>query len=122
MMLVNFKSYAERSTDAVEVLTSQRNEKFESTADRWRGKNALEALDYLRLFNDHVRAKNAETEKNKHDVTNLEMLGKHPEECEEAHKLKNPTITNSHEKQAVGFEERPKHANAKAKKLRKTVR
>ncbi|KAF8129892.1 RecF/RecN/SMC [Boletus edulis] len=157
----SYKTPIEEALAQVEALTDQRSEKLNRLRIVEREKNALEAqrkeaLDYLRLFNDLVKAKSrlwqwylwkcldnegrfnaqiakyqkeldAETERNKDDITHLEMLEKHYEEREKAYEeiktaaeeaVKDQT---AREKQAVGLEERRKHANAKAKKLKKTL-
>ncbi|PFH48128.1 hypothetical protein AMATHDRAFT_150602 [Amanita thiersii Skay4041] len=115
-----------------------------------------EAEDYLRLRNDHVRAQSRlwqfyiwnclvaaeklegkmeklqnelaeETEKNKDDITHLEMLGKHYEEREKAYAELQMAATEgvrdlaNHEKKEINLQERKKHASSKAKKLKKTL-
>ncbi|OBZ79683.1 Structural maintenance of chromosomes protein 4 [Grifola frondosa] len=115
-----------------------------------------EAEDYLRLQNEHVRALSRlwqwyiwkclindeqfasnitklqkeledETERNRDDVTHLEMLERHYKErgalyeevkAAAAEAVKDLAIK---EKQQVGLEERRKHANSKAKKLKKSL-
>ncbi|KAN0100061.1 RecF/RecN/SMC [Tylopilus felleus] len=157
----SYKTPIEEALAQVETLTDQRSEKLNRLRIVEREKNALEAqrkeaLDYLRLSNDHVKSLSrlwqwyiwkclenegrfnaqiakyqkeldAETERNKDDITHLEMLEKHFEEREKAYEevkaaaeeaVKDQT---AHEKQAVGLEERRKHANTKAKKLKKTL-
>ncbi|KAG6333811.1 hypothetical protein ID866_5281 [Astraeus odoratus] len=126
-----------------------------------REKNALEAqrreaLDYLHLYNDSIRAKSRlwqwylwkcldneekynsqieryekeladERDRNKDDITHLEMLEKHFVEREQAYEEVKAAAEEAvkdqadHEKQAVGLEERRKHANSKAKKLKKAL-
>ncbi|KAI0962099.1 hypothetical protein AcV7_001019 [Taiwanofungus camphoratus] len=115
-----------------------------------------EAEDYLRLQNEHVRAlsrlwqwylwrclvneeefeKNIvrlerelaeETERNRDDVTHLEMLEKHFKERGEAYEEVKTAAAlavkdlAAQEKQQVSLEERRKHANGKAKKLKKSL-
>ncbi|KIJ66611.1 hypothetical protein HYDPIDRAFT_26944 [Hydnomerulius pinastri MD-312] len=115
-----------------------------------------EALEYVRLGNDLVRSKSrlwqwylwkcleneerfagsiaryekeleGEREKNKDDITHLEMLEEHFVEREKAYEEVKTAAEEAikdqaaHEKQAVGLEERRKHASSKAKKLKKTV-
>ncbi|KAL4068878.1 RecF/RecN/SMC N terminal domain-containing protein [Scleroderma yunnanense] len=126
-----------------------------------REKNALEAqrreaLDYLRLYNDSIRAKSrlwqwylwkclenekkfnaqierhqkdlaTERERNKDDITHLEMLEEHFTERERAYEEVKAAAEGAvkeqaaHEKQAVGLEERRKHASSKLKKLKKAL-
>ncbi|KAI9566365.1 RecF/RecN/SMC [Boletus coccyginus] len=157
----SYKTPIEEALAQVEALTEQRSEKLNRLRIVEREKNALEAqrkeaLDYLRLCNDHVRAQSrlwqwylwkclenegrfsaqiakyqkeldAETERNRDDITHLEMLEKHFQERETAYEevkaaaeeaIKDQT---AHGKQAVGLEERRKHANTKGKKLKKTL-
>ncbi|KAI0082329.1 hypothetical protein K474DRAFT_1655715 [Panus rudis PR-1116 ss-1] len=115
-----------------------------------------EAEDYLRLQNEHVRALSRlwqwylwrcleneealnaklnqikqdladETERNKDDITHLEMLEKHYEErCAAYEEVKAAAAEalkdlTAHEKQHVTLEERRKHTSAKAKKLKKSL-
>ncbi|KAF8640540.1 hypothetical protein AX17_000202 [Amanita inopinata Kibby_2008] len=115
-----------------------------------------EAEDYLRLKNDHVRAQSRlwqwyiwqcliaaealedrmqkfqkeledETEKNRDDITHLEMLKKHYEGLEKAYAEVQAAATEalkdlaSHEKKEINLQERKKHASSKAKKLKKTL-
>ncbi|OCH95713.1 RecF/RecN/SMC protein [Obba rivulosa] len=115
-----------------------------------------EAEDYLRLQNEHVRALSRlwqwyiwrclvnedkytkdieqtdkelkdETERNRGDITHLEMLEKHYEErCTLYDEVKAAaalasTELKDHEKQQIAFEEKRKHTNTKAKKLRKSL-
>ncbi|KAF9443745.1 hypothetical protein P691DRAFT_712872 [Macrolepiota fuliginosa MF-IS2] len=115
-----------------------------------------EAEDFLRLKNEHVRAQSrywqwilwkcfeaeagfqttetklqkelaAELEKNKDDITHLEMLKQHYEERATAYKeVKEAAEEASQEltkkeKQEVQLQEKLKHANGKAKKLKKQL-
>ncbi|EGO05390.1 hypothetical protein SERLA73DRAFT_101211 [Serpula lacrymans var. lacrymans S7.3] len=115
-----------------------------------------EAEDYLRLQNDHVKALSRlwqyylwkcllnedsfskaieriakeladETERNKDDITHLEMLEKHYTERGKAYEEVKAAAAvalkdlAAHEKQEVGLEERRKHATSKMKKLKKSL-
>ncbi|TFK70065.1 hypothetical protein BDN72DRAFT_839506 [Pluteus cervinus] len=116
-----------------------------------------EAEDYLRLKNEHVRALSRyyqwylwrclmlekdlddkvekyatelseETERNKDDITHLEMLRTHYKSREEAYEEVQAAAAAAMkelaelEKQAVSVEERAKHANGKIKKLSKSLK
>ncbi|OJA20715.1 hypothetical protein AZE42_08198 [Rhizopogon vesiculosus] len=115
-----------------------------------------EALAWLKLANEHVRALSRlwqyylwkclendeqfaaqiehlekelaeERERNKDDITHLEMLEKHYKERKKAYEEvkaaaeEAATDQSAREKQSVGLEERRKHASAKAKKLKKAL-
>ncbi|OAX33539.1 hypothetical protein K503DRAFT_869495 [Rhizopogon vinicolor AM-OR11-026] len=115
-----------------------------------------EALAWLKLANEHVRALSRlwqyylwkclendeqfaaqiehlenelaeERERNKDDITHLEMLEKHYKERQKAYEEvkaaaeEAATDQSAREKQSVGLEERRKHASAKAKKLKKAL-
>ncbi|KAH7886361.1 RecF/RecN/SMC N terminal domain-containing protein [Phlebopus sp. FC_14] len=157
----SYKEPIDEALTAMDALSEQRSEKLNRLRIVEREKNALEAqrkeaLDYLRLYNDHVRAQSrlwqwylwkcldneerfgaqieryekelaAETERNKDDITHLDMLEKHFEEREKAYEEVKAAAEEAvkdkadHEKQAVGLEERRKHASSKANKLKKTL-
>ncbi|KAG1748816.1 hypothetical protein EDD22DRAFT_981854 [Suillus occidentalis] len=116
-----------------------------------------EALAWLKLANEHVRALSRlwqyylwkclendeqfaaqivrtlekeledERERNKDDITHLELLEKHYKEREKAYEEVKAAAEEAakdnaaHEKQSVSLEERRKHASAKAKKLKKAL-
>ncbi|KAF9225187.1 RecF/RecN/SMC protein [Gyrodon lividus] len=157
----SYKAPIEEALAAMEALSDERSEKLNRLRIVEREKNALEeqrkeALDYLRLYNDHVRALSrlwqwylwkcleneerfgaqiakyqkeldAETERNKDDITHLEMLEQHFVEREKAYEEVKAAAEEAakdqaaHGKQAVGLDERRKHASTKAKKLKKAL-
>ncbi|KAG2337616.1 hypothetical protein BDR05DRAFT_970038 [Suillus weaverae] len=115
-----------------------------------------EALAWLKLANEHVRALSRlwqyylwkclendeqfaaqiehlekeledERERNKDDITHLELLEKHYKEREKAYEEVKAAAEEAakdnaaREKQSVSLEERRKHASAKAKKLKKAL-
>ncbi|KAL6304841.1 RecF/RecN/SMC [Sparassis latifolia] len=115
-----------------------------------------EAEEYLRLQNEHVRALSRlwqwylwkcllnaeqyekvmartekeladERERNRDDITHLELLEKHYAQRTAAYEEVKAAAAEAvkdlavHEKQQVSLEERRKHANGKAKKLKKTM-
>ncbi|KAF9237097.1 RecF/RecN/SMC [Melanogaster broomeanus] len=157
----SYKTPIEEALAAMDALSEERGEKLNRLRIVEREKTALEAqrkeaLDYLRLYNDHVRALSrlwqwylwkcleneekfgvqiakyqkeldAETERNKDDITHLDMLEKHFVEREKAYEEVKAAAEEAvkdqatHGKQAIGLEERRKHASGKAKKLKKAL-
>ncbi|KAF8844243.1 RecF/RecN/SMC protein [Paxillus ammoniavirescens] len=157
----SYKAPIEEALAAMEALSDERVEKLNRLRIVEREKNALEAqrkeaLDYLRMYNDHVRALSrlwqwylwkcldneekfttqitkyqkeldAETERNKDDITHLEMLEQHFVEREKAYEEVKTAAEAAakdqaaHTKQALGLDERRKHASTKAKKIKKTL-
>ncbi|KAG1879662.1 RecF/RecN/SMC N terminal domain-containing protein [Suillus tomentosus] len=140
----------EERTEKVARLRIVEKEKAKLDAER------KEALAWLKLANEHVRALSRlwqyylwkclendeqfaaqiehlekeledERERNKDDITHLELLEKHYKEREKAYEEVKAAAEEAvkdnaaREKQSVSLEERRKHASAKAKKLKKAL-
>ncbi|KAI5998259.1 RecF/RecN/SMC [Pisolithus albus] len=156
-----YKAPIEEALTAMEALSEDRTEKLNRLRIVEREKSALEAqrreaLDYLRLYNDSVRAKSrlwqwyvwkclenedkynaqierietelaAELERNKDDIEHLNMLEQHFVDRQKAYEEVKAAAEEAvkeqttREKQVVSLEERRKHTNTKAKKLKKSL-
>ncbi|KDQ62973.1 hypothetical protein JAAARDRAFT_362087 [Jaapia argillacea MUCL 33604] len=156
-----YKAPIEEALVEMDRLSEERVEKLNRLKIVEREKAALEekkreAVDYLKMQNEHVRALSRlwqwylwrclindaeyekkigetskalehEREQNKDDVTHLEMLEKHFDEREAAYEEVKAAAAEAikdlatYEKQAIGLEEKRKHANTKAKKLKKAL-
>ncbi|KAG0697734.1 RecF/RecN/SMC N terminal domain-containing protein [Suillus ampliporus] len=148
--LADVERLGEERAEKVARLRIVEKEKAKLDAER------KEALAWLKLANEHVRALSRlwqyylwkclendeqfatqiehlekeladERERNKDDITHLDMLEKHYKEREKAYEEVKAAAEEAakdnaaREKQSVSLEERRKHASAKAKKLKKAL-
>ncbi|KAF9487486.1 RecF/RecN/SMC protein [Pleurotus eryngii] len=156
-----YKEPIEQALVEVERLQEERGEKLNRLRIVEKERNALEgkrqeAMNYLRLHNEHVRAQSrllqwylwkcldgdeelrksiaklkadlAElVERNKDDITHYNMLTEHYAERERAYEGVRAAAAEAtkdlakQEKEEVSLSERRKHAQSKAKKLKKTL-